>query len=285
MAVGQVLEVGDAGDPVCLDELLQLGDDTLRADLVGELGDHDGLSAPAHLLDVGPCPDADGSAAGLVGLPDAVVDDYAAAREIGARQDRQQLVDRGPQAPLVHHQGHSGVYLGEVVRRHVGRHAHGYSGRAVDEKSGQQGRQGDGLFGLAVVGGTEVDSVLVEFGDHGHGGLGEPALGVAGRCGRVVERAEVALGVDHGDATGEDLAHAYQGVVDGGVAVRVEAAHRVADHPCALAMWCVRPETHPQHGVEDASLHRLEAVADVGDGPGGDDGEGVRQERLPEFVL
>ena len=40
----------------------------------------------------------------------------------------------------------------------------------------------------------------------------------------------------------------------------------------------------PDHGVEDAALHRLEAVAHVGDGAGGDDRQGVGEERLAHLL-
>ena len=81
------------------------------------------------------------------------------------------------------------------------------------------------------------------------------------------------------------MAHAYEGVVDGGVAVRVIAAHGVADYPGALAVRGVGTDPHPEHGVQDPTLYRLEAVANVGDGPGGDDREGVGEEGLLQFLL
>ena len=51
VAVGQVLEVGDAGDLLGLDEVLDPGDDLLRADAVGQLGHHDAGLAGVELLD------------------------------------------------------------------------------------------------------------------------------------------------------------------------------------------------------------------------------------------
>ena len=83
-----------------------------------------------------------------------------------------------------------------------------------------------------------------------------------GRRRIAVHRAEVALAVDQHQAHGEVLGHAHQGVVDGVLAVRVVLAHHVADDARALAR---RPAVVAAlaHGVEDAPMHRLEAVARV----------------------
>ena len=45
------------------------------------------------------------------------------------------------------------------------------------------------------------------------------------------------------------------------------------------------PEAHLVHGVEDAALHRLEAVADVGQRASDDDAHGVVEVGLAHLVL
>ena len=122
--------------------------------------------------------------------------------------------------------------LGGVVRRDRGRHADGDAGRAVGQQVREAGRQHDRLFVLAVVGGAEVDRVLVDAVEQQLRGLGQPALGVAHGGGVIaVDVAEVALAVDQRVALGEVLGQAHQGVVDRHVAVRVVLADHVADHP------------------------------------------------------
>ena len=80
--------------------------------------------------------------------------------------------------------------------------------------------------------------------------------------------AEVALAVDQRIALREILRHAHQRVVGRGIAVRVEFAEHVADHARALHRLgrALRAEAQPHavHRVQDAPLHRLVAVADVG---------------------
>ena len=59
------------------------------------------------------------------------------------------------------------------------------------------------------------------------------------------------------------LRHAHQRFVDRRVAVRMITAHHVADHLGALAVLGVGGEALFPHRVEDAALHRLQAVAHV----------------------
>ena len=154
--------------------------------------------------------------------------------------------------------------LDQVVRRDVGGHADRDAGRAVDDEVGDRRRQHDRLDLAAVVVGPEVDGVLVDRGGHRHRGRRHPALGVAHRGGRVVRGAEVAVAVDDRQPHRPGLRHPDQGVVDRAVAVRVEPAHDLADDAGALHVPAVGAQAHVGHRVEDPALHRLEAVAGVG---------------------
>ena len=85
-AVGQVLDVGDVGELALAHEVRDAADDALGADEVGQLGDDRCASRGAgEALDLDLGAHADRAAARLVRLADAVVDDDAAAREVGAR--------------------------------------------------------------------------------------------------------------------------------------------------------------------------------------------------------
>ena len=139
------------------------------------------------------------------------------------------------------------------------------------------GQDGGLERGLVVVG-REVDGVHVDVGDHFTGDFLQACLGVAHGGRRVaVDGAEVALAVDEGVAHGKGLREADHGVVDGGVAVGVVVAHGVADDLGALGVLFVGLEAHFLHGVEDAAVHGLEAVADVWQGAADDDGHAVVQ--------
>ena len=264
--------------------VLDLLDDLLGADEVGQLGDDDPLAARGDRLDPGRRPGAERTAAGEVGVADAVeADDPAAARQVGAGHELHEVVERaggvGDEVPG------GADDLDEVVRGHVGGHPDGDAAGAVDEQVGERGGHDLRLGLRVVVVGDEVDRVLVEPGHHEQGGRCHPRLGVA-RGGRtVVEGAEVAVSVDEGQPHGERLGHPHEGVVDGLVAVRVVLAHDLADDALALDVRPVGAQAELAHAVEDPALHRLEAVPGVGQGPGVDDGVGVLEEGVAHLLL
>jgi hypothetical protein len=264
VAVGLVAQVGDALDHLVLDAL---GDGLDQLDLVHlerDLADDDRLAVLADVLEVGLAAHGDAAAAGPVGLdqPGAAADD-AAGREVRARHELEQpgLGDVG-----VVDAGDAGVDdLAEIVRRHGGRHAHGDAVRAVDQQVRELGRQHDRLDRLVVVGGLELDRVLVDVGQQRSRGAVQARLGVAHRRRRIaVHRAEIALPLDERQAHGEVLRHAHERVVDRRVAMRVVLAHDVADHARGLAERLGPVVARLVHRVEDAPVDRLEAVADVG---------------------
>ena len=154
--------------------------------------------------------------------------------------------------------------LGEVVRRDVGRHAHGDARRAVHQQVRDRRRQDRRFFGGLVVVGDEVDRLLLQVGHQVVGQALKARLGVAHRRRHVaVDRSEVPLAVHQGIAHVEFLREADQRVVDRGVAVRMEVAHHLADDLGALAVAAIARQAHVPHAVQHAAVRRLEAIADV----------------------
>ena len=181
---------------------------------------------------------------------------------------------------------HAFRQLAHVVRRNVGRHADGDTGRAV----GQQVREARGQYGgflrTAIVVGHEVDGVLVDVSHHFHRKRHHAALGVTHGCGRVVTgRAEVALPVDQRVSHRPWLGHAHQRIVDRGVAVWVVVAHHVGDGSGALGIAAIRTVAAVIHRVHDAAVHRLHAVAHIRKGSFDDDGDGIVEVRLTHLLL
>ncbi len=124
--------------------------------------------------------------------------------------------------------------LTQVVRGNVGGHRHRDALAAIDEQVREAGRQDGRYLVLARVIVLEVDRVLVDAVEEPGGDVGQPALGVAGRGRAVVKGPEVAVAVNEGVAQAKRLGHPHQGVVEGGVAVRVVATHDVPGDPGAL---------------------------------------------------
>ena len=273
-ARGLVADVRDAGEATLLDQLGDLLREGVGVDLVGQLGDDQALPV-VDLLHLDDRAHDDRTAAGAVGVLDALAaQDERAGREVRAldalHERLEQLLARRLrvlQVPL----GARGD-LPQVVRRDVGGHADGDARGAVDQQVGEPARQDGGLLRLAVVVVAEVDGVLVDVADHLHGQRRHPALGVPRGRGRVVARAaEVALAVDERVAHRPVLHQAHEGVVDGGVAVRVVLAHDLADDARALVVPAVGPVAAVVHRVDDAAVHRLEPVAHVGQRAADDD--------------
>jgi hypothetical protein len=66
--------------------------------------------------------------------------------------------------------------------------------------------------------------------------------------------------------------------------VRVQLAHHLADDAGRLDMTAVRAQPHLGHLEQDPSVHRLEAVAGIGQRPGVNDRVRVFQERALQFL-
>ena len=234
---------------------LDRGDEALGGGRRRDLADDDGLLVLA--LDPRPHPDL---AAPVVVLADI---HEPAGGEVGEELDGLLLEDRDLRLEQ----------LGEVVRQDLGRHADGDALGAGDQQDRELGRQDDRLFVATVVGRPVLGEGLVEEGLAGE--LGQPALDVARRRGAVAgeDVAEVALALDEVVLVGQH----DEGVADRGVAVRVEL-HRVADDVGDLVEAAV---VHLGQRRQDAPLHRLEAVAQIGDRAVEDDVARVLDEVLP----
>ena len=285
-----VADVAEQGGLLQLDQggerLHQAG----LGDLVGHLGDDDAVGALARILLVPAGAHADAAPAGLVGLKQGRgrLHDHAAGGEVGAGDALHQVGGGGLGAL---EQDQAGVdQLHRVVGGDGGGHAHRDPAGAVGQQVGEGGREHHRLAVLPVIGGAEVHRVLVEPFQQEAGRGGELALGVAhGRGVIAVDVAEVALAVDQRIALGEVLGQAHQRLIDRLVAVGVEAADDVADHARAFLSGRAGLQPHLAHGVEQAPVHGLQPVADVGQGAVHDGGQRVGEvaarERFAQRLL
>ncbi len=283
--VALVAQVGDADDLLVGDQLGDGLDELGLVELEGDGGDDDGLAAAAQLLELVLSAHHDRAAAGQIALTDALAPEYErAGREVRAGDDLEQffVFDRA----VVDDGGESVTDLGEVVRRDVRRHADRDARRAVDEQVGQTRRQEGWLARGSIVVGDEVNRLFVQVGHHLGGDLCQPCFGVAHGGRRIaVDGSEVAVAVDQRVAQAEILGHAHERVVDRDVAVWMIFLEDLADGAGALAVRLVGIEAQLRHGVEDAPVDRLEAVADVGQGACHDDAHGVIEVRAAHLVF
>src|SRR5690606_7804989 len=280
--VGLVAQLADALELLFLDQLGNTLDQLGLVNLVGQLVDDDLLAAPdlVDILDFAAGPDIDTTPAGLVGLDDSrtAIDD-AGGGEVRARYVFHQLVDGDirigddRQTAIDH--------LGQVVRRNIGRHAHGDTTGAVDQQVRHTGGQHFRDLQRAVVVVDPVDGFLVQVrqqfvGQPGHADFGIPH----GRCTVAVHRAEVALTVDQQVAQGERLRHAHDGVVYGRVTVRVIFTDHVADHTGRLQIGFIPVVSQFAHGEQHTPVHWLETVTHIWKRPPADHAHRVIEVRL-----
>ena len=101
----------------------------------------------------------------------------------------------------------------------------------------------------------------------------------------AVYRAEVALAVYQHIAHGEVLRHAHNGVVYGDVAVRVVFTNHIADNTRRFFIRPVPVVVQFVHGVQYAPVHRLEAVAHIGQGAPHNHAHGVIQIGAAHFLF
>ena len=284
--VGLVADLADALDLLLVD---QLGHALLQGalvHLVGQLVDDDGLAVGlADRLEVGARAHDHASAAGAVALAHAMqAVDQRGGREVRRLHDVDQGLDVGFG---VFEQLQAGVDdFAEVVRRDVGRHADRDAARAVDQQVRDARRHHQRLFLGAVVVGAEVDRFLVDVGQQLVADARHADFGVTHRRRVVaVDRAEVALAIDQHVAQREVLRHAHDGVVHRDVAVRVVLADDVADDTRRLLVGTIPVVGQLVHREQHAPVHRLEAVARIGERAAHDHAHRVIEVGVPHLLF
>ena len=160
--------------------------------------------------------------------------------------------------------------LVEVVGKNLRGESHGDAFHALRQQEGELDRQGDGFAVSSVVGLLPLGCFRIE--NNVQGKFGEACFDVS-RGGGIVSRQDVSpvsLAVDEEVF----LSQLHQGILDGGVAVRMEL-HRLAHDVGHLV---VSPVFHAAHGMQDAALHGFQSVGHMGHSTLQDDVGGVIQE-------
>ena len=88
--------------------------------------------------------------------------------------------------------------LGQIVRRHIGRHSDRDAGRAIDQHSWESAGQHLRLLAVIVEVRHKIDGILLDIRHHIRRHLAHARLGITVcRRGVAVDGAEVAVAVDH----------------------------------------------------------------------------------------
>ena len=271
LAVGLIVQVTDALDPLFLDQVGNVLNEACLVDHVGDLGHDDLGAAILFFLNGGAAAQGDFAAAGGIGSTDAAAaHDDAGGGEIGALDVLHQA---GQVDVRVLDIGHTAVNdLTQVVGRNVGGHTNSDALTAVDQQVRETAGQHTGLLlGLIKVG-VPVDGILVDIGQHLHGHTAHAGLGVTvSSRGVAIHRTKVTLTIHQRVAQGEILCQTDHGIVNGCVAVGVVGAQHRTNGVGRFAVCMAGVVAALVHGVQDAAVDRLQAVAHIGQGAGHDD--------------
>ena len=282
-----VAQLRDTFNLLLFDQLGDLFDQTCLVQLVRQLVNDD-LLTTTHLVDVfnfAAGPHVYTATAGVVGLYDTgTAIDNARSREVWAGDMLHQIIDGHIR---VGDQGQATVnHFRQVMRWNIGRHTYGNTAGAVDQQVRNLGWQyRRNLFGAVVVG-HPVDRFLIQIGQQLMGQLGHADFGVT-HGGRVitVDRPEVTLTIDQQIAQRERLGHTNDGVIDSRITVRMVFTDNVTDHTGRFFVGLVPVVVQLAHGEQHPTVHRLEAVTYVRQGPPDDHAHGVIEVGLFQFVF
>ncbi len=110
----------------------------------------------------------------------------------------------------------------QVVWRDLGRHTDSDPLGTVNQQVGIFARQHQRFFKRIVVVGPEIDCFLVDVVKQFVGQAVHANLGITHRRSRIaIDRTEISLAVNQRIAHGKILRHSYDGVIHGGVTMRV----------------------------------------------------------------
>ena len=285
LAVGLVPQVHNAVNLALVHQRRNLFHQTGFVESEGNFPDDDGLQALLALFHLHAAAHLHGAASRAVGVVQALARiDKARRREVRPLDEVHQVLDAALR--MLQQIVQRVAEFPQVVRRNIGGHAYGNTGRTVEQQVGHLGRKHGRFLQRIVIVGQEIDGFLIQIRQklacqtrHAHFGVTHGGGGVA------VQRAEVALPVHQRIAHGKILRHAHKRVVYRRVAVRVILTDNVADDAGRLL---VRPVVAVGKLVlreHNAPVHGLQAVARIGNGASYDDRKRVFQIGLTQFLL
>ena len=153
----------------------------------------------------------------------------------------------------------------QVVGRNVGRHADGDSGRTIDQKLGNSGRQNGGF----LLGAVEVVNEIDGFGfnilqQRMSRQRGQTRLGVSHSSGRVIiHRPKVPVAINQRGTHGKVLGHPHEGIVNRLVAVGVIFTQHFPDDAGAFFKGSIVSQAQFMHRVENTTVNGFESIAGI----------------------
>ncbi len=257
-----VADFGDAFQAFLANHLADLHQQIRLVHLIGQLVDDDRLTlATTDVLEVAARTHDHATASCAIPFlhPCQTVDETG-GRKIGRGHIFDQLLDI-----------HFGIleqretridHFSHVVRRNIGRHTHRDAGRTVHQQVGEARREHQRLMFRTVVVRPEIHRFLVQVGQQFMRDPGHADFGITHRRRVIpVHRTEVTLPVHQHVTQGERLSHTNDGVIHGGIAMRMVFTDDVADDTRRFLVSAVPVVRQLVHGKQHAAMHGLQAIA------------------------
>src|SRR5579883_1780421 len=282
-SVRLIAHVGDALDFFVLHEVGDALHQARLVYLIRNFRDDDVFAVFANLLDGSLGAHDEAAATFLVSLIDPLTArDITACRKVGAGNKLHHFLQRGVRFFNEQHRRVNNFF--QVVGRNIRGHTNRDTACAIDEQIGYTRWQNDRLlFGLVEVW-DEIDGFAIDVSQKLFADSREARLGVTHRRGGIaVDRTEIPLAIHQRIAHAERLRHAHQRIVDRRIAVWVVFAEDLTNNLGAFAVGARRGQVHLVHAIQNAPVHRFEAVAHVGQCAPDDYAHRVVEIRLPHL--
>ena len=171
------------------------------------------------------------------------------------------------------------------MRRDVRRHTNGDTRRSIDQQVREACRQNNRLFERIIVVRLKINRLFIKVAQQFHRWFIEAGFGITHSSSRIaVDRAEVSMAIDQGNAHREPLSQADHRVVNCSIAMRMILTDHVTNGTCRLSMRTARCDAAFVHRVEDTTMNRLQAIAHIGQCTRNDNAHRVFKKRCAHLL-
>ncbi len=166
--------------------------------------------------------------------------------------------------------------LSQIMGWNVTSHTNCNSRCPIYEEVGYQGRQDRGFLERGIVVGSEINRLFVQIGEKLMGQLVLSDFCVShGRWWISIHRTKVSLTINQGMTHRKMLSHTHKSIIYCGIAMGMILTNDVTDNAGGFFVGLVPVVTQLPHGIEYASVHRLEPIAHIWKGSAYDNAHGI----------
>ncbi len=263
IAIALVTHIRNLVNDLFVHQLRDALDQRVLVDLVRNLGNDNCFASTRNLLGRRTRPHQEASPPRAIGLRNirAPIQE-AARRKIRTLHMLQHFFQTSQR--IVDQRDRRIDHFRQIMRRNIRRHSNRNPIRPIHNQVWNTRRKSRRLKRGLVVIRHKIDRIHVDVSQHLAGYLHHAAFGIP-HCRRriAIDRTKIALPINHRITQTERLRQPHHGVVNRRVAMRMKHTHRLPHDLGALGVLLVELQPHLVHRVQHASMHRLEAIANI----------------------